>query len=149
MIEKAIFSKAENVDWFEPWPGEKIAMRVESWQTGNAFSLTEAIVGPQVGPPLHVHLDADEVFYVLEGIVDFVCENERFRTGPGGLVVIPRGARHAFRNFEDTPARALVLLSPGGFEQLMREMIGRPPTDLPAIGAKYHMEIVGPPMSAA
>jgi hypothetical protein len=31
----------------------------------------------------------------------------------------------------------------------MREMIGRPPTDLPAIGAKYHMEIVGPPMSAA
>lgn len=67
-------------------------MRVESWQTGNAFSLTEAIVGPQVGPPLHVHLDADEVIYVLEGTVDFVCENERFRTGPGGLVVIP-GAR--------------------------------------------------------
>ena len=147
-IEEAIFSDAKSVDWFEPLPGEKIGMRLESAHTGNAFSLTEIIVAPQAGPPLHIHHDADEVLFVLEGTVDFVCNNERFRTGPGGFAALPKGVPHAFRNFENTPARMIVILSPGGFEQVMRAMMGRPASDFPSVAAKYHLEIVGPPISA-
>jgi len=143
-LEKVIFSETGRIDWFEPLPGERIAFRVEGAQTGNAFSVTEIIVAPQAGPPLHIHRDADELLYVLEGTVDFVCETERFRTGPGGFALIPRGAPHAFRNFEGTPAHMIVMLSPGGFEQFLRAMNGRPPSDAAAVGAAYHMEIVGP-----
>jgi len=136
------------VDWFEPLPGEKIGMRVESEHSGNAFSLTEIIVAPQAGPPLHIHHDADEVLFVLEGIVDFVCNDQRFRTGPGGLAAVPKGVPHAFRNFENTAARMIVLLSPGGFEQVMRTMKGKPVADFPSVSATFNLEIVGPQISS-
>jgi mannose-6-phosphate isomerase-like protein (cupin superfamily) len=145
-LQEVMFRDQKSVDWFEPLPGEKIGMRVESAHTGNAFSLTEIIVAPQIGPPLHIHHDADEVLFVLEGTVDFVCNGKRFRTGAGGLAAIPKGSPHAFRNFEDTPARMIVLLSPGGFEQVMHAMMGRSLSEFPAIAAKYHLEIVGPPI---
>jgi len=147
-LSRFMLSEAKMLVWFEPLPGEKIAMRIESGQTNNAFSLTEIVVVTQAGPPLHVHHDADEVLYVLEGTVDFVCDDERFRSGPGGLVVVPKGIPHAFRNFEIAPVRMLVMLSPGGFEQFMRAMNGRPPSEAAAVGAAYHMEIVGPQISA-
>jgi mannose-6-phosphate isomerase-like protein (cupin superfamily) len=147
-LKNAMFSDAKSVDWFEPLPGEKIGMRVESEHSGNAFSLTEIIVAPQAGPPLHIHHDADEVLFVLEGIVDFVCDNQRFRTGPGGLAAVPKGVPHAFRNFENTAARMIVLLSPGGFEQIMHTMKGRPVADFPSVSAAFDLEIVGPQISA-
>jgi mannose-6-phosphate isomerase-like protein (cupin superfamily) len=146
-LKKAMFSDATSVDWFEPLPGEKIGMRLESEHTGNAFSLTEIIVAPQAGPPLHIHHDADELLFVLEGTVDFVCNNERFRTGPGGFAAMPRGVPHAFRNFENTAARMIVLLSPGGFEQVMPAMKGRPVSDFPSIAATYDLEVVGTQIS--
>jgi mannose-6-phosphate isomerase-like protein (cupin superfamily) len=145
-LQEVIFCNEEDVDWFEPLPGERIGMRVPSTHTGNAFSLTEIIVAPQIGPPLHIHHDADEVLFVLEGTVDFVCNNKRFRTGAGGLAAIPKGSPHAFRNFENTPARMIVLLSPGGFEQIMHAMMGRSLSEFPSVAAKYHLEIVGPPI---
>jgi mannose-6-phosphate isomerase-like protein (cupin superfamily) len=142
-LENHIFSAGENLDWFQPLPGEQIAMRIESHQSNGAFSLTEVIVAPQAGPPLHIHQDADEVLYVLEGTVDFVCNGECFRTGPGGFAAIPRGAAHAFRNFENGPARMIVLLTPGGFEQFMPAMKGNPTSDIPALAARFGMQIVG------
>ena len=143
-LKRVMFSDAKSVEWFEPLPGEKIGMGVESEHTGGAFSLTEIIVAPQAGPPLHIHHDADEVLFVLEGNVDFVCDNKRFKTGAGGFAAVPKGTPHAFRNFENSPARMIVLLSPGGFEQVMREMSGRPLSDFPSLAARYHLEIVGP-----
>jgi mannose-6-phosphate isomerase-like protein (cupin superfamily) len=144
-----IFSTAESRTWFQPLPGEKIAMRVESNHSSGAFSLTEIIVAPQAGPPLHIHTDADEVLYVLDGTVDFVCGGEQFRTSTGGFAAIPRGKPHAFRNFEATPARMLVLLTPGGFEQFMPAMTNHEMADLPALAARFGMEIVGPQIEAS
>jgi len=143
-----LFRSGESRDWFQPLPGEQIAMRVESQHTNGAFSLTEIIVAPQSGPPLHIHHDADEVLYVLEGIGDFICGSERFRTGPGGFAAIPRGTPHAFRNFEAMPLRMVVLLTPGGFEQFMPAMKGRPTADIPQLALEFGMEIVGPPIDA-
>ncbi|MCY1664379.1 cupin domain-containing protein [Rhizobium sp. SL86] len=147
-LQGHMFSSAESRDWFQPLPGEQIAMRVESHHTGGAFSLTEIIVAPQSGPPLHIHTDADEVLYVLEGTVDFICGSEQFRTGAGGFAAIPRGTPHAFRNFEAQPARMLVMLTPGGFEQFMPAMRGRPMSDVPDLARSFGMEIVGPPIAA-
>jgi mannose-6-phosphate isomerase-like protein (cupin superfamily) len=148
-LQHHIFSAGEDREWFQPLPGEQIAMRIESHHTNGAFSLTEIIVAPQAGPPLHIHHDADEVLYVLEGTVDFVCDGARFRTGPGGLAAIPRGAPHAFRNFEDAPARMIVLLTPGGFEQFMPAVNGKPESAIPELAALFRMQIVGPPIDGA
>jgi mannose-6-phosphate isomerase-like protein (cupin superfamily) len=144
-----VFNTGENREWFEPIPGEKIAFRVEKHHTNGAFSLTEIIVAPQVGTPLHIHHDADELLYVLDGTVDFHCNGERFRTGPGGFAAIPRGAVHAFRNFENDSARMIVLLTPGGFEQFMRAINGRPMSEFAEVAARFGLEVVGPEIESA
>ena len=46
-------------------------------ETAGAFTLIETVNPPDAGPPLHLHRDVDEVFYVLEGAYVFSCGSER------------------------------------------------------------------------
>lgn len=148
-LKSAIFSAAVDLQWRHVLPGESLAPRIGGEQTGGSFSVTEAVIAPQAGPPLHVHHDADEWLYVLGGRIDFICDGRRFQGGPGDMVGIPRGSRHAFRNLSDDPARLLGILTPSGFEQMLFAMQGRPPADIVQLGAEYGLEIVGPPLNYA
>jgi hypothetical protein len=73
---------------------------------------------------------------------------ELTEAGPGELVVKPRGVPHAFWNAGAQEARALELVSPGGFERYFAELApvlaaGAPP-DLGAIAqiqARYGLEM--------
>jgi mannose-6-phosphate isomerase-like protein (cupin superfamily) len=127
-------------------PGEICTFILESSQTNGSFAIATVDVEPMVGPPLHIHHDADEVLYVLAGEIDIVCGGKRFRTGPGGFAAIPKGTPHTFRNLSDKSAKVLGILSPGGFEQIGRAIQGRPAEDFPALANQFHMEIVGPPI---
>ena len=51
------------------------------------------------GPiPPHVHPSKVDSFYILEGELEFIVENETVRAGPGTYVAAPPGVRHGFRN---------------------------------------------------
>lgn len=73
MIDKATSLKApffdidSQLEWAQIFPGESCVRRIHSDMTNQKFSVTEALVDPQVGPPLHIHTDADEWLYVIEG----------------------------------------------------------------------------------
>jgi mannose-6-phosphate isomerase-like protein (cupin superfamily) len=45
----------------------RMSVKASREETGGAFSLLEADEPPDFGPPLHIHHDAAEAFYVLEG----------------------------------------------------------------------------------
>jgi mannose-6-phosphate isomerase-like protein (cupin superfamily) len=47
--------------------GFGMSVKATADQTNGAFSLLEASEPAGFGPPLHVHRDAAEAFYVLEG----------------------------------------------------------------------------------
>jgi quercetin dioxygenase-like cupin family protein len=93
---------------------------------------------------LHIHTGEDEAFYVLEGAVDFVCGDERFRGEAGAFVFLPRGLPHSFLGASDPEARVLVLLAPGGLEELFAES---DPERLDAILRAHGVDIVGPPLT--
>ena len=40
-------------------------------ETGGAYSLTEHLVTAASNPPMHVQVDEDEAFYILDGEVEF------------------------------------------------------------------------------
>jgi mannose-6-phosphate isomerase-like protein (cupin superfamily) len=46
--------------------------------------------------PMHVHHDADETFYVIEGALTVVIGDERFEARAGDFVLGPRGVPHAW-----------------------------------------------------
>jgi quercetin dioxygenase-like cupin family protein len=49
------------------------------------------------GVDLHTHSDHTDSFYVLEGEVEFLLNDERHRAGPGTFVAIPPNVAHGFR----------------------------------------------------
>lgn len=125
-------------------------------QTGNAFGLVELIAPVGPASPYHVHRAEDEAFYVLEGELEFISGERRMTGGPGTYMFLPRDIPHGFRVVGQSPARCLILVTPGGFEGFVVEM-GQPASTLtlPApsapdmdrlikVAAKYRIEILGP-----
>lgn len=96
-------------------------------QTGNAFSLLEALVPAGTGPPPHVHHAEDETFVLLEGAVDFHVADAVHRAEPGSVIFVPRGVRHHFANVAEGLAKMLFMYSPAGMEAMFPE-IGTPGT---------------------
>ena len=90
---------------------------VHTWKllaedTDGAFFLFEDTMAQGKTTPLHLHPDADETVYVLEGEILVTVDGKRERVGAGGMTFTPRGTPHAFLVLSDT-ARLLTLQTPG------------------------------------
>ena len=90
-------------------------------ETNGRLSIAELDADPAMGPPPHVHREADECFYILEGTFDFSLDGRPFSAGPGSFVCLPRGIVHTHSAGGGKPARALVIQSPAGVEKFIAE----------------------------
>ena len=117
--------------------------------TGGGFTLLEADEPPGFGPPLHIHTDAAEAFYVLDGLYRIFIEDDVFECPAGSFIFIPSGRRHGFQ-VGDLPSRKLNLYVPaamiGYFDELSALVAGADPDPaaVDAIGRRYGMEVLGP-----
>jgi uncharacterized cupin superfamily protein len=68
------------------------------------------------GPELHVHSDEDDSFYVLEGELTFIHDDDEVVAGPGTFVLVPPGVPHTFANRGDAVVRMLNVHAPAGFD---------------------------------
>ena len=102
-------------------PGHSFRVVADGSLTAGAFSLTEAESPKGAGVPPHAHDRSVECFYVLDGAYRLTVSGASHEAGPGGFVLVPRGAPHQFEVVEG-PARALVLFAPAGFEEVFRQM---------------------------
>jgi quercetin dioxygenase-like cupin family protein len=95
-------------------------------QTNHAYAVIEMLVPPGGGPPPHSHPDTQEMFYLMEGELEFKTEAGKSILKKGGFVNIPLGgAIHCFKNISDRYARMLCTVVPAGLEEVFRE-IGEP-----------------------
>jgi mannose-6-phosphate isomerase-like protein (cupin superfamily) len=74
------------------------------------------VLEPGEAPPLHVHHDTEQVFYVLEGAgLLQIGDSERCAVAAGNVVRIPPGTHHRISCVGDTTLRYLsVDCFPGG-----------------------------------
>ncbi len=121
-------------------------IHVSGVQTGGAFTLIEVTAPAGDQPPLHVHRDSDEAFYVLEGELTLWIGDEVHVLRAGDSVIAPRGVPHTLRN-GDGGARSLVASTPASFESFVRAVGGTAPSpeELTRIAADHGIEILGPP----
>jgi quercetin dioxygenase-like cupin family protein len=108
-------------------------------QTGGAYALIETANDPATGVRLHVHEREDETWFVLEGEYTFEVGGQTFRAGPGDYVFGPRNVPHSYANRTEAVARALIMVTPAGFEGFWREsatLVGDPAAHH-ALGEKY------------
>jgi mannose-6-phosphate isomerase-like protein (cupin superfamily) len=132
----------------QPVPGipNPIVVRARADETGGAFEVYEVGLSGEgtdlvAGPPPTTHREHEEIFYVLEGQVEFSFAEDRAAAPAGTLIVVPRGTRHHFRG--TAGSRLLVLSIPAGLAGIFEELgagrdAGRAEADIrAAIGAKY------------
>lgn len=99
-------------------------------------------------PPLHRH-DFDETFYVLDGELTFQLGDELFTRRAGEVAFAPRGVAHTYANLSGVPARALLVITPAGFERYFDQIAARiSGTEPPREPAQPIPEVVtlGPPL---
>ncbi len=84
-------------------------------ETAGRYSLLSNDVPVGAGPPPHIHQEADEWFYVLQGNPVVHVDDRTFTLAEGDFVHIPMGTTHWFEVL-DAPVRMLVGYSPAGEE---------------------------------
>ena len=129
--------------------GFRMSVKATHDQTNGAFSLIESQEPPGFGPPLHIHRDAAEAFYVLEGEYIIFLEGREASCPAGSFIFIPAGVPHGFR-VGDVPSRKLNLYTPaamiGYFDALAdATKVGDvDPDTFSAIARRYSMDVIGP-----
>ena len=121
------------------WMSGRITVKVGPEETGNAFSQFEVNDPRGSAPPVHVHHNDDEAFYVLDGEVTVLVGDERIDLGTGDYCFAPRGIRHTWI-VRSERARMLVTISPSGTEQLFVSL------GIPVTGSEPPTQPVMPPM---
>ena len=111
-------------------------------------------------PPLHIHDDLDDTWYILEGEMVVRCGNDKFVVGAGHWVSMPRGVPHTFRVVGQREARILLVHDNTTFRDLVRDL-GVPATarvvpsepafppmeEAARIAASHDLRPIGPPLS--
>src|SRR3954462_9169215 len=99
-----------------------LGCRARVLTSGGSLGLVDMVEVPAGHmPPLHVHRNEDEGFYVLEGRVTLSAGAAAIALAPGAFPLARRGVPHAYR-VGDEPARWLVTSSPAGFERFVADV---------------------------
>jgi quercetin dioxygenase-like cupin family protein len=97
-------------------------IKLDSRETDGGLELAEVTQPPGVATPLHRHQREAEVFYVLEGKVDYEAGGTMHHLETGSAMYLPARVPHRFRIVGDRPARILAIVTPGGLFDLYRKV---------------------------
>jgi mannose-6-phosphate isomerase-like protein (cupin superfamily) len=127
----------------------KMTVKAARDLTREAFTLLEATEPPDFGPPMHIHHNADEAFYVLEGEYIIFIEDREYRCAAGSFIFIPTGTVHGFR-VGTVASKKLNLYAPGVMVEYFDDLsaaIAAGDADeqhLAAIATRNGVEVTGP-----
>jgi mannose-6-phosphate isomerase-like protein (cupin superfamily) len=136
-----------------------VTIHVGGAQTGGRFCVLEFLQPPDEWTPLHVHRDADQTQYVLEGELTVYLPDRSLVLRPGECVNTPMNVPHTEHVTSAGPAQVLDVNVPAGFDEFIARAGERaaelslpgadgPPLDverLAAIAAEHRIELLGPP----
>ncbi len=96
--------------------------------TGGAFFLFEDTMVKDKTTPLHLHPEAHEVTYVIDGEIEVQADGNRSRVRSGGMSFVPKGVAHAFI-VVSAEARLITIQSPGVLGQAFYRGASQPAVD--------------------
>ncbi len=126
--------------------------------SGGALSVCEfTLQAWESGPVLHSHVEVDEAFFVVRGLLEAQLGDGRVQAEEGSFLWVPRGTAHTFANASPEPLQVLALATPGGIENLFAEQAahiessrGQPVSEvLDELGRKHGALTLGPPIRSA
>jgi mannose-6-phosphate isomerase-like protein (cupin superfamily) len=125
---------------------DSLLFKVATRETGGGLFVVEHPHLLPGGPPLHLHLNQEEWFYVMEGEVALQVGDQRLHLHAGESVLAPRRVPHTFSSVAAKPSRMLIAFCPAGkMEQYFRDVEDlKAPVRKAEFWRRYDMELVGP-----
>lgn len=106
--------------------GNAYRILVSGEQTDGSYAVIDMLVPPGGGPGPHSHKDIQEMFYVVDGEIEFKMEGGKYIAKKGSFVNIPFGGKvHGFKNTSNNIAHLLCTVVPAGLDSFFKE-IGKP-----------------------
>lgn len=92
-------------------------IKISGKDTGQELAVFEQTgLTPNGGPPLHIHPNQDEWFYVIEGDYRFQVGEDQYSLKPGDTIFLPRGVSHAFIQLSEKGKMIVSYLPAGKME---------------------------------
>jgi quercetin dioxygenase-like cupin family protein len=125
-------------------------------ETSGTMTVFESTEHPGYKTQWHRHNNAEETFYILEGVLTVKAAGKTHHARAGSFVYIPRGTPHGQGNFSDKPVRFITTVTPAGIELFFRDRDEILKTTKPADPAfasrlqavrekhKHWLEVLGP-----
>lgn len=95
-------------------------VKLPSSATNGELSMVEDELEPGFRLPRHHHKQMTEVFYMLEGELDLVFDDETVTLSPGDTMTVPAGVWHAAES--KTGGRMLTLFKNGRFDEYLERL---------------------------
>jgi mannose-6-phosphate isomerase-like protein (cupin superfamily) len=100
--------------------GTKILIKVSEDDSEGRYSLIEMVHPPNIGPALHIHPNAPESYYVLEGEYSIRCGRRIYHAKSGDFIFIPKGVLHNYQS--GSKGGKVLVISPAGLEKYFKEV---------------------------
>lgn len=127
--------------------------------TGGVFEVLEYAGRQDDAAPVHIHPQASEAFYILEGKLTILLDQQEVQATAGSFSFIPPGEAHAFR-IDSPTATFLQFMAPGGIFAFFEEIGESAPSaaippvedeswDIDALleaMERHGMQVLGPPL---
>ena len=126
-------------------------LKISAGDTNGHLAVFEQIgKSPNGGPPLHLHTEQDEWFFVTEGEYLFQCGDEQFLMKAGDTIFLPRNVPHAFIQLTEKAKTIVSYLPAGRMEQFfaVTDSWQATPTreEISKVFADHGMKVVGEPL---
>lgn len=126
-------------------------IKISGKDTENDLAVFEQTgLTPKGGPPLHIHPNQDEWFYVIEGEYLFQVGEEKYPMKAGDTIFLPQKVQHAFIQLTEKGKMIVSYLPAGKMEDFFAVTDGwkSSPTkeEVAKVFADHDMQVVGPPL---
>lgn len=117
-------------------PGDSFV--IAEWADGGETSRARPVA------PVHLHRSESEAWYVLEGRLGFLPDDEEVEVGAGGAVVARAGVAHTYWNAGSGRARYLLVMGPrtSRLVEAVHALDPFDPARLPALFEEHDSELL-------
>ena len=127
-------------------------IKISGKDTDNDFAVFEQTgLTPKGGPPLHIHHNQDEWFYVVDGEYLFKVGDDKYTLKQGDTIFLPRKVPHAFIQLTKKGKMIVSYLPAGKMEDFFAvtdKWTSSPTADeIKKVFADHDMLVVGPPLN--
>ena len=103
------------------WSKDHVLVKSTLDLSDGRLTLVEDRLKPGFFLARHHHKKMIEIFYVLDGLVEFKFDDETVVAEPGTTLNVPPDVWHEVASRDG--ARLLTIFSPGGFDEYLKELV--------------------------